>query len=209
MCIELICGIVVSVILVLLMPDVACPQATLLFRSGFGGTVNVSEMDIRGSDGMDWQADLEGYDAVQGFWLYNRGDDSFAEVRVDPTDENNRCLYMQVDRGNRMQCELNFKEAADYQQVYVRYRVYWPDNLSNLSQYPEAITWFTFLEVWEHHNDDEGGDQAGKTRWTFSFLKDKGKDVRYQSYEKMPIRPTNPRPTGPSATPWRTGEKAG
>ena len=34
-------------------------------------------------------------------------------------------------------------------------------------------------------------------------------DVRYRSYEKTPIRPTNPRPTGPSATPWRTGEKAG
>ena len=34
-------------------------------------------------------------------------------------------------------------------------------------------------------------------------------DVRYRSYDKMPIRPTNPRPTGPSATPWRTAEKAG
>jgi len=29
-------------------------------------------------------------------------------------------------------------------------------------------------------------------------------DVSYRSYGKMPIRPTNPRPTGPSATPWRS-----
>jgi len=34
-------------------------------------------------------------------------------------------------------------------------------------------------------------------------------DVRYRSYDKMPIRPTVPRPTGPSATPWRTDEKTG
>ena len=34
-------------------------------------------------------------------------------------------------------------------------------------------------------------------------------DVRYRSYEKTPIRPTNPRPTGPAAIPWRTGEKSG
>ena len=34
-------------------------------------------------------------------------------------------------------------------------------------------------------------------------------DVRYRSYDKTPIRPTNPRPAGPSATPWRTAEKAG
>ena len=31
-------------------------------------------------------------------------------------------------------------------------------------------------------------------------------DVSYRSYEKLPIRPTNPRPTGPSATPWRSAE---
>jgi len=52
-------------------------------------------MDMRGSDGMDWEADLEAYDAVQGFWLYNRGDDSFAEIREDPTGVENRCLYLQ------------------------------------------------------------------------------------------------------------------
>ena len=34
-------------------------------------------------------------------------------------------------------------------------------------------------------------------------------DVRYRSYDKTPIRPTNPQPTGSSATPWRTEEKAG
>ena len=28
--------------------------------------------------------------------------------------------------------------------------------------------------MWEHHNTEEGGDRAGKTRWTFSFLKDEG-----------------------------------
>ena len=33
-------------------------------------------------------------------------------------------------------------------------------------------------------------------------------DVSYRSYDKTPIRPTNPRPTGPAAIPWRTGEKA-
>jgi hypothetical protein len=33
-------------------------------------------------------------------------------------------------------------------------------------------------------------------------------DVCYRSYEKMPIRPTGPRPTGSSAIPWRTGEKS-
>ena len=34
-------------------------------------------------------------------------------------------------------------------------------------------------------------------------------DVCYRSYEKMPIRPSGPRPTGPSAMPWRTAEKPG
>ena len=34
-------------------------------------------------------------------------------------------------------------------------------------------------------------------------------DVRYRSYEKTPIRPTNPRPTGPSAIPWRTEDTSG
>ena len=164
----------VATVLVFAFPAVAFAQGKLLFKSGFEGNVTVSDMDISGSDGMDWQVDLEGYDAVQGFWLYNGGDDSFAEVRTDPTDDENRCLYMQVDRGKRMQCELNFREAADYQQVYVQYRVYWPCHLGNLSEYPDRISWFTFLEIWEHHNDNQGGDQAGKTRWTFSFLKDKG-----------------------------------
>ena len=34
-------------------------------------------------------------------------------------------------------------------------------------------------------------------------------DVSYRSYDKTPIRPTNARPTGPAAVPWRTEEKAG
>ena len=34
-------------------------------------------------------------------------------------------------------------------------------------------------------------------------------DMHYRSYEKMPIRPTHPRPTGPAAIPWRTEEKFG
>ena len=166
--------LIVSILLVLLLPAIAQAQATLLFKSGFEGNVTVSDMDMQGADGMDWQADLEGYEAVQGFWLYNGGSDSFAEIRPDPTNAQNNCLYMQVNGGNRMQCELNFKEAANYQQVYVQYRVYWPESLGKLSQYPDRITWFTFLEVWEHHNDNQGGDQAGKARWTFSFYKDKG-----------------------------------
>ncbi|MFC2075536.1 hypothetical protein ACFLT7_00495 [candidate division KSB1 bacterium] len=155
-------------------PDSVSSPGTLLFRSGFEGNVAVSDMDIAGSDGMDWQKDLERHEAVSGFWLYNGGDQSFADLRADPADSDNRCLYMQVDGGNRMQCELNFKDSADYPQVYVRYRVLWPGNLGNLSQYPERIGWFTFLEVWEHHNPDEPGDQAGKARWTFSFFKDQG-----------------------------------
>lgn len=163
---------ILSLVLILILPTVACTE--LLFKSGFEDTVRVSNMDIVGSDGMDWQKDLETHSVVQGFWLYNRGDDSFAEVRADPKDAQNKCLYMQVDAGNRMQCELNFKREANYQQVYTRYRVFWPENLGKLSQYPDKIGWFTFLEIWEHHNDDEGGDQAGKTRWTFSFLKDDG-----------------------------------
>jgi len=32
-------------------------------------------------------------------------------------------------------------------------------------------------------------------------------DVRYRSYDKAPIRPTNPRPIGPATVPWRTEEK--
>ena len=33
-------------------------------------------------------------------------------------------------------------------------------------------------------------------------------DVCYCSYEKMPLRPLGPRPTGPSAIPWQTGEQS-
>ena len=146
----------------------------VLFQSGFEKDVRVDVMDIVGSDGMDWQSDLEGYENVQGFWMYNRGDSSFARIVQDPVDPDNRCLYLQVDRGNRMQCELNFTAESDTRSVDVAFRVLWPDHLANLSQFPGRIHWFTVLEIWEHHRKGEGGDQAGKTRWTLSFLKDEG-----------------------------------
>jgi len=159
--------------------SVTQPRSTL-FQSGFEQNVRIEGMDIVGSDGMDWEEDLEGYENVQGFWMYNRGDSSFARIVSDPVDPENRsdssnhCLYLQVDRGNRMQCELNFTAESDTRSVDVSYRVLWPVHLANLSQFPGRIHWFTVLEIWEHHRKGEGGDQAGKTRWTLSFLKDEG-----------------------------------
>ena len=135
--------------------------------------MNLSDRDIRGSDGMDWQADLEGHEAVEGFWMFGGRGDS-AAIRPDPTGARNNCLYMRLHSRNRMQCELNFKREADYRQIYVRYRVYWPESLRELGQYPDPITWFTFLEVWEHRDDDLRGNEAGNARWTFSFHKDEG-----------------------------------
>jgi hypothetical protein len=163
----------------------------LRFRSGFEPNVYIhgNSEDIRGSDGMDFQSDLEGQPEVDRFILNMIGrspDYAYAEIRPDPVKGGNRCLYFQLNDDDpdmsgmtRAQCSWYFKTTGDavFQRAYLRYRVYWLPDLAELRQYPNAITWFTFMELWEDHNSALDGDPAGQCRFTLSFNKDAGADL--------------------------------
>lgn len=48
-----------------------------------------------------------------------------------------------------------------------------PD-IANLSDYSLSVRWFTLFEMWNLHDDSQGGDPAGSSRISFSLFKDAG-----------------------------------
>lgn len=101
-------------------------KSKLRFRSGFEGDVYITKdcRDIRGSDGMDWQHDIEGHPEVKRFTLNFIGESprcALAEIRPDPVDLNNRVLYFQLNDNDpnshattRTQNEWNFQSSGHF-----------------------------------------------------------------------------------------------
>jgi len=124
----------------------------LLFKSGFEQGVYIADeerpapyfKDIKGSDGMDWEHDLEkGIPFVDRFWLNfvnaNIPDDAFADLRPDPVNTNNRVLYFEnrkdagKDVTSRTQNELVFnREGNTFSKGFIRYKFFLHDNIKLL-----------------------------------------------------------------------------
>ncbi len=162
----------------------------LRFSSGFEEEVYISRdgEDIKGSDGMSWEEDLEGYPEVHKWCLSFIGrspEYAFADLRNDPTGRDNRVLYFQLndndpgtDATTRTQSGFHFKREGDrlFRQGFVRYRVYWHPDLMLLKEYPRRIAWFQVMEWWEHRNPEKQGGIAGQCRWSLSLNKESGSD---------------------------------
>ncbi len=163
----------------------------LLFKSGFEKKVYIGDeerpahyfIDIKGSDGMDWEKDLEeGIPFVDKFWLNfvhaSIPEEALAEIISDPVNQNNKVLYFEnrkdagKDVTSRTQNELVFNRKGEtFSKGFIRYKFFLHDNIQYLRHYPEKITWFTITEWWEHHDPSLDGNMAGKSRVKLSINK--------------------------------------
>jgi hypothetical protein len=179
-------------------------DGALLFKSGFEPDVYITYdmRDIRGSDGMDWQADLE--DAiphVRSFTINFVGGspntDAIADLRPDPADEGNTVLYFEnLQDGSdyatsRTQNEFNFQREGDtFSKGFMRYRFHLHDNINHLRQYDGRISWFTVMEWWEYRDDSIDGDPAGKSRVTLGINKESGTGMElYWHFDAQKMQP--------------------
>ena len=174
---------------VCLLPTAAFPQAKLLFESGFEPNVYVTTdyQDLRGSDGMDWQTDFEGYPEVERLFFVYCGavpTSAFADLRPGPVDANNQVLYMQVNADDdthsaqaRAQIHFGYETTGPdlFEQGYIKFRMYLHPDMNELKNYHDKWTyWFDMMEWWEEHDPNLDGDGAGQARWSVLLGKDEG-----------------------------------
>jgi hypothetical protein len=158
--------------------DTILPEPETYFKGDFDG-VKVVNNQLKGAK---W-TDMINNPLNQQFKFNNLGSSAYAfqDIRSDPINPNNQVLYAQVTGDDpamggttRAQVSWYWNNGVDLDVAHVSYRVLWNKDLAELEQYPDEITWFTIMELWERRDPNLTGDPAGHARWNIGFYKDAG-----------------------------------
>jgi hypothetical protein len=148
---------------------------------------NMDEVSIAGpyDDELEFNGwtDLLNHRYIKGVYLNNSGGTAYAfqEIRKDPVDTSANVLYAQstdddpnTSGTSRAQMSIVFNENIDLSVYHTSHRMYLNPDLGFLTQYPASIHWFTLFEIWNQHQDQWAGDQAGSCRWNLALYKEPG-----------------------------------
>jgi hypothetical protein len=158
-------------------------ETTAVFFHGNMDKVSVSSSgDVDELEFIGWP-ELQNHRYVKGIYLNNGGGTSYAfqEIRKDPTDANKSALYAQsidddpnVGGTSRAQLSLVFKKGINLPIYHTSHRMYLNPDIGFLTNYPASIHWFTLFEIWNQHQEEWSGDQAGSCRWNLALYKESG-----------------------------------
>ncbi len=169
------------------------PEVKILFESGFESPVSISQPRITG-----WQA-LLNLPGVSDFQFnISRAAYSLAEIRTDPVNANNRCLYGQVTgqdplTGGTTRFQGSWRFDQPFAVYHFSYDVYFSPDIAKLQNYSGKIDWFTLIELWEKHRSNMDGDSQGQTRWNIGLFKDVGANNLYLNLHQEWMQPASKR----------------
>lgn len=148
----------------------------LLFNSGFeegtrleqisnghaDGDIEIIGKDLSVNEPNDWVADIDENPLLGDIELQYQGGDStmrYAKIINEPGKESNRVLqfwthYPNVKgRKTRIQANLFERKGQDMPGIYELYqsvRIFLPEEMNLLKDYPDRINWLTIFEVWNN-----------------------------------------------------------
>jgi len=159
----------VTGIIVLVFPCIIHAQSgmntnlPLLFQSGFEGTTRIVDGQLIGKDDNlkeknDWVADINQF--ASGFCInFTSGTDEqrFAKIITEPGNPNNHVLHFQLNEGwlngrsrlARAQFDL-YEIKNGLKEFYQTIRIFLPEDLKVVREYPQAINWLSILEIWNN-----------------------------------------------------------
>jgi hypothetical protein len=151
-------------------------EGELLFRSGFEPDSRVvhqsesltSDDDIVGQDlsvegPSDWVNDIDKSQNLGNFNLQYQGGDSsmrFARIVPEPGNPDNQVLHFRLKQANvgdgqKARIQANIYESRNQnmpgiRELYQSMRLFIPEEMAVLKNYPAKISWLTIMEVWNN-----------------------------------------------------------
>lgn len=173
-------------------------ETQLLFNSGFeegtkivfkGGNTHNDDDEIIGKDlsveePNDWIADITDNPLLGDITIgYQGGDTTMRKAQIidDPTQANNKVLQFWADTANvsgrKMRTQINIFEKSNQNmpgiyELYQSVKLYLPNQMALLHNFPDTINWLTIYEVW---NNIQWVDDPYPFRITVGIGKPSGK----------------------------------
>lgn len=171
-------------------------HAELIFQTRFEGTTrvknNVSKsgfFDIGGTTAglpkSDWVKNTKGSPYIDVF-NFRYGPNSIerrsAKIIKDPLPDypTDKALMLQINdtKYDNGRIQSHLKTSGRIRAIYIKQRIYFPESLQQLKQYPGSVSWFILSEFWDM------GISKGERRIgvNISKTKGKGKELVFRVY---------------------------
>ena len=135
----------------------------LIFQSGFESTSRIVNHKLAGKDETlkeknDWDVDINRF-AKSLSINFTGGDNTqrFAEIIAEPGNPGNHVMHFQLNEGwlngrsrlARAQFDL-YGIYTGLKEFYQTIRIFLPEDMRTVRQYPQPIHWLTILEIWNN-----------------------------------------------------------
>jgi len=144
----------------------------LYFEDDFTGC------DVVSGDLTGWSSTLTQPTIIDSYY-FNNGTSNPAYAYQDVISDAGRdVLYARIitddPSGGTSRAQMTWDMLDSIPVYHTSHRMKLHPDIANLTNYSNSVRWFTLFEMWNLHDDSQGGDPAGSSRISFSIFKDSG-----------------------------------